>query len=131
MHIDMAGSAAVLAVMQALPQLGYAGNVVGVLALAENAVGPDSYKPLAVLPSAAGSGSRMCDTAPGAASNSGGESESDSKHEGNCRRHSPPRAEETTGRMSNGTVVQREAQPAPNGHAQRQQMQRMHWHTDL
>jgi leucyl aminopeptidase len=61
MHIDMAGSAAVLAVMQALPQLGYAGNVVGVLALAENAVGPDSYKPLAVLPSAAGS-VEVCDT---------------------------------------------------------------------
>jgi leucyl aminopeptidase len=55
MHVDMAGSAAVLAVMQALPQLGYQGHVVAALALAENAVSADSYKPLAILPSIKGS----------------------------------------------------------------------------
>jgi leucyl aminopeptidase len=55
MHVDMAGSAAVLAVMQALPQLGYQGHVVAALALAENAVSADSYKPLAILPSVKGS----------------------------------------------------------------------------
>jgi len=55
MHIDMAGSACVLAVMQALPQLAYPGHVVGVLALAENAISNESFKPLAILPSVKGS----------------------------------------------------------------------------
>ena len=55
MHLDMSGSAAVLAVLSALPELGYKGHVVGVLALAENAIGSGAFKPLAILPSAAGS----------------------------------------------------------------------------
>lgn len=55
MHLDKSGSCAVLAVMSALPDLGYRGHVVGVLALAENAIGSGAFKPLAILPSAAGS----------------------------------------------------------------------------
>jgi leucyl aminopeptidase len=55
MHLDMSGSSAVLAVMQALPQIGYRGHVVGVLALAENAISAEAYKPLSILPSVRGS----------------------------------------------------------------------------
>ncbi|MGL5626260.1 MAG: leucyl aminopeptidase [Candidatus Rhabdochlamydia sp.] len=45
MKCDMAGSACVLGVMQSLCSLGVKKNVIGVLALAENAIGPSSYKP--------------------------------------------------------------------------------------
>jgi leucyl aminopeptidase len=55
MHIDKAGSAAVLGVMSAVSELGLKENIVGVLALAENAISHAAYKPLAILPSAAGS----------------------------------------------------------------------------
>ena len=55
MHLDKSGSCAVLAVMSALPELGHRGHVVGVMALAENAIGSGAFKPLAILPSAAGS----------------------------------------------------------------------------
>ena len=45
MKCDMAGAACVLGVMQALTQLKIKKNVIGVLAIAENAIGPLSYKP--------------------------------------------------------------------------------------
>lgn len=45
MKCDMAGSAAVLGIMQSLCKLGTKKNVIGVLAIAENAIGPGSYKP--------------------------------------------------------------------------------------
>ncbi|MEK7340335.1 MAG: leucyl aminopeptidase [Verrucomicrobiota bacterium] len=45
MKCDMAGSACVLGVMQSLCSLEIKKNVIGVLALAENAIGPGSYKP--------------------------------------------------------------------------------------
>ncbi|PWU15444.1 MAG: leucyl aminopeptidase [Chlamydiae bacterium] len=45
MKSDMAGSACVLGVIQSLCSLEVKKNVIGVLALAENAIGPSSYKP--------------------------------------------------------------------------------------
>lgn len=45
MKCDMAGGACVLGVMQSLCSLRIKKNVIGVLALAENAIGPSSYKP--------------------------------------------------------------------------------------
>lgn len=45
MKSDMAGSACVLGVIQSLCSLEVKRNVIGVLALAENAIGPGSYKP--------------------------------------------------------------------------------------
>ncbi len=45
MKCDMAVSACVLGVMQSLCSLEIKKNVIGVLALAENAIGPGSYKP--------------------------------------------------------------------------------------
>lgn len=45
MKCDMAGSAAVLGVMQAAAELKLKKNLIGVLAIAENAIGPLSYKP--------------------------------------------------------------------------------------
>eukprot|EP00823_Brevimastigomonas_motovehiculus_P008001 TRINITY_DN71_c1_g1_i1.p1 TRINITY_DN71_c1_g1~~TRINITY_DN71_c1_g1_i1.p1 ORF type:complete len:580 (+),score=146.05 TRINITY_DN71_c1_g1_i1:41-1741(+) len=49
MHLDMSGSAAVLATMKAIATLKLPINVVGVLALAENAVGPTAYKPKTII----------------------------------------------------------------------------------
>jgi leucyl aminopeptidase len=45
MKCDMAGAAAVLGTMQAISRLGLKVNVIGALAVAENAMGPLSYKP--------------------------------------------------------------------------------------
>lgn len=45
MRIDMAGAATVLGILQACASLGIKKNVLGVIAAAENAIGPDSYKP--------------------------------------------------------------------------------------
>lgn len=45
MKNDMAGAAAVLGVLQAVSELSLNQNVIGVIACAENAVGPLSYKP--------------------------------------------------------------------------------------
>ncbi len=45
MKCDMSGSAAVLATMQAIQDLKLKHNVIGVIAAAENAIGPDSCKP--------------------------------------------------------------------------------------
>jgi leucyl aminopeptidase len=45
MKADMAGGAAVLGIIQACASLGIKQNVIGVIASAENAVGPLSYKP--------------------------------------------------------------------------------------
>lgn len=45
MKCDMAGSAAVLGIMQTLCKCKLKRNVIGVLAIAENAIGPSSYKP--------------------------------------------------------------------------------------
>eukprot|EP01147_Barroeca_monosierra_P001874 gene1874-4970_t len=54
MHFDMGGSAAVLGAMQAIAKLNIPVNVVGVVALAENAVGSGAYKPMAVIKSRSG-----------------------------------------------------------------------------
>jgi leucyl aminopeptidase len=45
MHMDMGGSAAVLGAFRALTQLGVKRNVVAVLAVAENAIDANSFKP--------------------------------------------------------------------------------------
>jgi len=45
MKCDMAGAAAVLATLQAAAELGLKTNIIAVVAVAENAIGPDSYKP--------------------------------------------------------------------------------------
>jgi leucyl aminopeptidase len=45
MKCDMAGAAAVLGVIRAAASLGLKKNVIGVIAAAENAVGPSSFKP--------------------------------------------------------------------------------------
>lgn len=45
MKCDMAGSAAVLGIIQAAAELKLKCNLIGVLAIAENAIGPLSYKP--------------------------------------------------------------------------------------
>lgn len=54
MHIDMGGAAAVLGAMSALSKLGLKVNVVAALAVAENAIGPDAFKPLTIVPSVKG-----------------------------------------------------------------------------
>lgn len=51
MHYDMSGAAATLATMQALGALGVKKNVVGVLGLAENAIGKGAYKPMSIIKS--------------------------------------------------------------------------------
>ena len=45
MKCDMAGAGAVLGIIQAAAELGLKKNLLGVLAIAENAIGPMSYKP--------------------------------------------------------------------------------------
>lgn len=45
MHQDMAGSATVLGIFKVLKKLGIKKNIVGVVALAENSLGADAYKP--------------------------------------------------------------------------------------
>jgi leucyl aminopeptidase len=45
MRVDMAGAAAVLGTMQVIASLKLKKNVIGVIAAAENAIGPKSYKP--------------------------------------------------------------------------------------
>lgn len=54
MHLDMSGAAITLATMQALAQLKAPRNVVGILALAENAIGQNAYKPHAIVQSLKG-----------------------------------------------------------------------------
>lgn len=49
MHLDMSGAAAILGTMEALAELKWPVNVVGVMALAENAIDGNSYKPGCVL----------------------------------------------------------------------------------
>jgi len=49
MHMDMGGSAAVLGAFKALAALGVARNVVAVLAVAENAIDANSFKPHNIL----------------------------------------------------------------------------------
>jgi len=55
MHMDMCGAGAILAAMHGIASLRLPVHVVAVLAFAENAVGPKSFKPGAILPSAIGS----------------------------------------------------------------------------
>lgn len=55
MHMDMSGCAAVLAAVQSAAQLKIPVNVVAVLALAENAIGPAAYKPHTIIPTPKGS----------------------------------------------------------------------------
>ena len=54
MFLDKAGAAAVVGALRALQQLRAPVHVVGVLALAENAIGPDAVKPSALLRSLQG-----------------------------------------------------------------------------
>lgn len=51
MHYDMGGAAAVLGAMSAIGRLGVKRNVIGVLGLAENAIGARAYKPMDILKS--------------------------------------------------------------------------------
>ncbi len=51
MHLDKSGACTVLAAMHCIAELGLPINVVGCLALAENAIGRNSYKPSDVLTS--------------------------------------------------------------------------------
>lgn len=55
MHLDMCGSAAVLSTMRAVAQLKLSVNVIGALALAENAIDSLSFKPHAIIQSFKGS----------------------------------------------------------------------------
>ncbi len=54
MKCDMAGAAVALGIIQAAAELKLKVNLVSVLALAENAIGPNSYKPGDVYPSRSG-----------------------------------------------------------------------------
>lgn len=54
MHYDKCGSCAALAAIDAIAELGLKQNVVVALALAENSIGANAYKPKAWIPSAAG-----------------------------------------------------------------------------
>jgi leucyl aminopeptidase len=49
MHMDMSGAAAVLAAIKALAALKANVNAVAIMALAENAIGPNAYKPHAII----------------------------------------------------------------------------------
>lgn len=55
MHMDMGGSAAVLGALRALAETNAPVNLVGVLALAENAIGSRAYKPHTILRTVKGS----------------------------------------------------------------------------
>lgn len=54
MHLDKGGAAAVLGAMSAIARMKVRKNVVAVVALAENAIGSNAYKPHAIIPSAKG-----------------------------------------------------------------------------
>lgn len=62
MKCDMAGSAVVLGVLQAAKKLSLKRNIIGVIASAENAIGPDSCKPGDVYVSHAGRSVEINDT---------------------------------------------------------------------
>eukprot|EP01126_Amoeba_proteus_P066733 TRINITY_DN9717_c0_g1_i1.p1 TRINITY_DN9717_c0_g1~~TRINITY_DN9717_c0_g1_i1.p1 ORF type:complete len:378 (-),score=88.86 TRINITY_DN9717_c0_g1_i1:198-1331(-) len=51
MYLDMGGSAAVIAAMSVLPKLEVGKNVIGVLCLAENSIGPNAYHPSSIIKS--------------------------------------------------------------------------------
>jgi leucyl aminopeptidase len=54
MHMDMGGSGAVLGAFKAISSLQMDAHVVAVVAIAENAIDKDSFKPFAIIPSAKG-----------------------------------------------------------------------------
>ena len=54
MHLDMSGSAVVLATIKTLATLGAKVNVVATLSLAENMIGPHAQKPLTIWPTVRG-----------------------------------------------------------------------------
>ena len=54
MHLDMHGSAVVLATIKAIAALGAKVNVVATLSLAENMIGPNAQKPLTIWPTVRG-----------------------------------------------------------------------------
>lgn len=62
MKSDMSGSAAVLGILQAANALSLKRNLIGVIASAENAIGPKSYKPGDVYISHAGKSVEISDT---------------------------------------------------------------------
>lgn len=62
MKSDMSGSAAVLGILQAASALSLQRNLIGVIASAENAIGPQSYKPGDVYISHAGKSVEISDT---------------------------------------------------------------------
>lgn len=62
MKCDMAGAAAVMGVMKALVELNLSCNVIGVIATAENAIGPMSYKPGDVIVGRSGRSVEVNDT---------------------------------------------------------------------
>jgi leucyl aminopeptidase len=54
MYMDNGGAAAVLGTMKAAAKLGLKVNLRGVLALAENSIGPNAYRPGAIITSSQG-----------------------------------------------------------------------------
>ncbi|MEI8329395.1 MAG: leucyl aminopeptidase [Chlamydiia bacterium] len=62
MKCDMAGAAAVLGVLKAAKELSLKKNIIGVIASAENAIGPNSYKPGDVVISHSGKSVEINDT---------------------------------------------------------------------
>lgn len=54
MKYDMCGAASVLGVMRAVAELNLTSNVVGILAVAENMIGPEAYRPEDVITSLSG-----------------------------------------------------------------------------
>jgi leucyl aminopeptidase len=62
MHLDKGGAAAVLGIMKAVLSLRPNINVIGILGLAENAIGPLAYKPYSIIRSLSGKSVRVANT---------------------------------------------------------------------
>lgn len=62
MHLDKGGAAAVLGIMKAVLSLTPNINVIGILGLAENAIGPLAYKPYSIIRSLSGKTVRVANT---------------------------------------------------------------------
>lgn len=62
MHLDKSGACSVIATMKAISDLNLRVNVVGILGLAENAIGSKAYKPFSIIQSLSGKTVRVANT---------------------------------------------------------------------
>jgi leucyl aminopeptidase len=62
MHLDKSGACAVIAAMKAIVDTGVKINVIGILGLAENAIGSKAYKPFSIIKSLHGKTVRVANT---------------------------------------------------------------------